>query len=90
MTKATKKVSFRLDSLVHATAETIAREQSVSTEALFQRIVTHHVTEHAKKEGLMTPEDIDRLQRKQNLLAAAVRRARELDEGPAHSTSTLR
>ena len=41
----------------------------MSTEALFQRIVTHHVTEHAKKEGLMIPEDIDRLQRVQNLAA---------------------
>lgn len=80
MPKTTVKVSFRLDSCVHATAETLAKEQSVSTEALYQRIVTRHVTEHAKKDGLMDPEDIDRLQREQSILATAVRRARELDE----------
>ena len=92
MTKATKKVSFRLDSLVHATAETIARKQSVSPEALFQRIITRHVTEHAKKEGLMTPEDIDRLQLEQNLLAAAAQRARKRDKAGAfgeHFTLTV-
>ena len=92
MPKSTVKVSFRLDSRVHATAETISKQQSVSTEALIQRIVTHHVTEHAEKEGLMNPLDIDHLQREQRILATAVRRARELDEAGAfdeHFTLTV-
>ena len=92
MSDVTQKVSFRLNSLVYETAETIAKEQSISTEALFQRIVTRHVTEHAGKEGMMAPEHIDRLKREQNILETAARRARELDEAGAfdeHFTLTV-
>ena len=92
MSDVTHKVSFRLNSLVYETAEAIAKEQSISTEAFFQRIVTRHVIEHARKEGLMAPEHVDRLQREQNILKTAARRARELDEAGAfdeHFTLTV-
>ena len=92
MSKVTLKVSFRLNSLVYETAEAIAKEQAISTEALFQRIVTRHVTETARKEGSMAPDQIDRLQREQNILEIAARRARELDEAGAfdeHFTLTV-
>ena len=62
------------------------------TEALFQRVVTNHVIEHAKKGNLMDPEDIDRSQREQSILESAARRARDLDAAGAfdeHFTLTV-
>ena len=92
MPRSTVKISLRLDGRVHATAERIAKEKSVSTEALIQRIVIHHVTEYAKKADLMNLADIDRLQTEQSILATAVRRARELDDAGSfgeHFTLTV-
>ena len=80
MSTPTVKISLRLDSAVHAASEKIARKEAVSTEALIQRIVTNYVTENARKNGLMDPKDIDRLEREQKIIARAVRRAREVDD----------
>ena len=80
MPTPTVKISLRLDSAVHATSEKIAKKEAVSTEALIQRIVTTYVTKYARKNGLMGPEDIDRLEREQRIIVKAIRRAREVDD----------
>ena len=79
MPTRTEKISLRLSSVVHAAVQTIATKEGVSPEAYIQRIVISHVTQYAKKGGLMEPNEIDRLEREQRILIRAVRRARELD-----------
>ena len=73
MPTPTVKISLRLDSAVHAASEKIARKEAVSTEALIQRIVTNYVTENARKNGLMDPKDIDRLEREQKITCLSVK-----------------
>ena len=80
MPTTTVKVSVRLDAVVHAILEVLARDDAISSEALIQRILTLHVTKCARKDGLVDPADIDRLEQEQRVIASVVRRACELDE----------